>query len=78
MLQQDTKELTKTFELIINLRDSKGALTGQQKTYASDSAYYIWKHWMKHVNNIPTKKNKGMIVPTAKEAEKILKELYEK
>ena len=73
---KDTTENTKTFELTVNLRNSKGKLTGEQKTYASDSAYNVWKHWVRHLGNVPVKKNKGVPVPTAKEADKILKDLY--
>jgi hypothetical protein len=72
----DTQEPTKTFELTVNLRNSKGELTGERKTYASDSAYSIWKYWIKHVSKVPTKKNKVVSIPSAQEAEKILKDLY--
>ena len=69
----DTGE-QKTFELVLNILNSKGEPTGKTRSYGSDRAYDIWKFYMKHRGGIGRKKSGGTI--DAKTAEKILQTLY--
>lgn len=63
------------FELVIEERDSQGKPTGKRKSFSTDSSYSLWVAWMKHVGNIPTKRNKS-VIPTEEEAKKILAQMY--
>jgi hypothetical protein len=70
-----TTEPSKTFEIVVGVRDSQGKLTGKRKSYSSDSAYKIYEFWSKYVGNTRAK-HKGNALPTESEAKKILKQLY--
>ena len=64
------------FELTVGLRNSKGQLTGQRKTYSSETGYGISCAWWKHVNSVPRKGNPKTQLPDGKAAEELLKEIY--
>jgi len=66
---------SKTFEIVVAIRDSLGQDTGKRKSFASDSSYKIWEFYTRHVGNIKGKKKKSNL-PDKKEAEIILKEIY--
>ena len=63
------KQESKTFELVVYVKDNKGNPTQKRISKSSDNAYEIFDFWNKHK---PTKKRKGKPT-TKKEAEKILK-----
>ena len=67
---------SQTFELVLNVLNSKGEPTGRKESFSSDSAYKIWVHYMKKRSGLERKKNGGAV--NAKEAEKILQSLYGK
>jgi predicted GIY-YIG superfamily endonuclease len=46
-----------------------------KRFYQHKSAYKIWEVWSKYVSSF-TRKNKKFNIPTADEAQKILKEIY--
>jgi hypothetical protein len=69
------KEPSKTFELVVAVRNSKGEDTGKRASYSSDSAYKIWEYWAKTVGNVRTY-TKTTKLPTATEAQKILANMY--
>jgi hypothetical protein len=71
-LQFATKE-HKTFEITVVLRDIDGNPIGR-RTYSSDNPYKIWEFYQRNRGK-PKKKKRGGKVPTAKEADKILKEV---
>ncbi len=66
---------SKTYEIIVHIKDAQGNPTQKKKRYASDDVYKIWKFWMRHRG---IKKRKRSRIPTAQEAEKTLKEMYQK
>ena len=67
-------EPTKTFELVVCVRNSQGEPTGKRQSFASDSAYKISSFWHKYVHNTPRPKSNKL--PNAQQAEKLLKEIY--
>ena len=67
------KEPSKDFEISLIVRDALGNPTRKKKSYASDDAFEIWRFWMRNKGRPKRKKGK---VPTAKEADKFLKDLY--
>lgn len=69
-------EISKTFEIVVAVRNSKGEDTGKRRSYTSDSAYKIWEFYSKTVGNIPSKKHQIAQLPTETEAKKILQEMY--
>jgi predicted Zn-dependent protease len=69
-------EASKTFEIVVAVRDSLGNDTGKRKNFASDSAYKIWEFYAKTVGNTHAKKRKKSILPDAVEAETILQTMY--
>jgi hypothetical protein len=69
------KEPSKMFEIVTCVRNSLGEDTGTRRSFSTDSAYKLWEHWARYVNNTPTKKKTDRL-PSAKEAENILASLY--
>ena len=72
-----SEEPSKTFELVMCVRNSLGKDTGKRRSYASDSAYKIWEVWSKYVSSF-TRKKKKLATPTADEAQSILKSIQYK
>ena len=77
LLEEDVE--SKTFEITITLKDSRGNPTGKTKTYKTDSAYKLWKFYMNHQGKPKRRKKPGnpANLPTKEEADKILKDIYE-
>ena len=63
-----------SFEISVAEKDSKGKPTGQQKTFASDSAAAIASFYYRYSHD--NRKRKGGKTPTKDEAAKILKEIF--
>lgn len=70
------KEVSKTFEIVVCLRNAKGELTGRKKSFSSDSANKIWEFWAKHCAGTKHHKKKKGNLPDKKTAENILKTMY--
>lgn len=68
-------EESKTFEIVISLKDSQGRPTGKTKHYATDSAYKLWQFYMNHQGKPKRKRRKTSKAADKNEAEKILKEI---
>jgi hypothetical protein len=66
---------SKDYEITVQVRNSKGEITGKTKTFASDNPYQISKFWNKY--RPISKKKKGEQLPNAEQAQKILNGLYE-
>jgi hypothetical protein len=68
---------SKTFELVLCIRDSKGKPTNKKKYIGTDSAYKLWEFFNRNAGFTKRRKRKKTKqLPTAKEAEKTLKDMY--
>jgi hypothetical protein len=66
-------EPSPAFEIDLMIKDAAGRPTGKRKLYGTDSAYKLWQFWMRHQGRPKRKKGK---LPSGKEAEKIMNNLY--
>jgi len=75
--QNDIKD-SKLFEIVLDIKDSQGNPTGKRKSYSSDDPYKIWKFWMQYQGKPKRRKKKTSPdkLPSATQADKILKDLY--
>lgn len=62
------------FEIDLVIRDSKGQPTNRRKSFKTNDAGKLWEFWMRHRGR-PKRKKKEKI-PTAKEANEILANMY--
>ncbi len=70
---------SKTFEIVLMIKDSKGNPTNRTKRYRTDSAFKLFQFWMRYQGKPKhryRKANKQDQLPTNQEAEKILKNMY--
>jgi len=69
-----------TFELTLLVRDSQGNPTSKKKTFKGDSAEDLWKFYMNNKGKPRHKKRRNKTpknkLPKAKEADKIMKDMY--
>lgn len=75
MISFDQRE-HKTFELVMQIRDSQGNPTGKFKTFETDDASKLSEFWLRNKGKPKRKKKKqaqkGEYIPSAHEAEKLL------
>jgi len=71
-----TSDFSPLFELDIVVKDAMGNPTKKRKSCVSDSAEDIWKFWMRHQGKPKRKTTRKL--PTAKETNQILTNLYGK
>jgi len=64
---------SKLYEIVLYIKDAKGNPTKKRKSYATDNPYKLWQFWMRHQGK--PKRRRSNKIPTAQEAEKILKEM---
>ena len=82
MLNIQQESTPHAFELDLVVRDSDGQPTGARKTIKTDSPFKLWSFWQRHQGRPKRKKkkrnkNKKETLPTSKEADKILSEMYD-
>ncbi len=70
------KEDTKLFEIDLVIKDSQGNPTNKRRSFSSDDASRIWEFWMRYQGK-PKKRRRKTKAATAKEAEKLLKEIFQ-
>ena len=78
-MQEDStqEEYAPSFEIVLQVRDSKGNLTGKTKTFASDSAEKLAEFYSRNSTKPKRKRRTDGPLPTAKEADKILKDVFQ-
>jgi len=69
-------EETKTFEIVLSVRDSQGRPTGKTKSYSTDSAKKLWQFFMNHQGKPKRRRKKNKGATSKQEADKILKDMY--